>query len=88
MKSITKLLLVGAIAVLAIAVTAVPSDAAKKKKMAAAAAPAPCAVGTICKGACDANQACQVNVCAADGKWTPAFLTPVCFGPACPAACQ
>ena len=87
MKSISKILLVGAIAVMAIAVTAVPSDAAKKKKMAEAAAPAPCVVGTICKGTCDANQACAVNVCAADGKSYPAFLTPVCFGAACPAAC-
>ena len=76
MKSFAKILLVGAVAVTAIALSAAPSEAAKKKKMSASCTPT-----TLCsaKG--------KVQVCGGDGKWYQALITPVCFEPGCPAKC-
>ena len=79
MKSLAKVLLVGAVAVMAIAVSVAPSEAAKKKKM---MGPKPGSyVGQLCstKG--------KVMIWGPDMKWSPAMLTPVCASPMCPAAC-
>jgi len=81
MKCIAKLLLVGAVAVTAIALTAVPSEAAKKKKAAG-----PCTPGMTCTATCSGGS-CPVNACGGDGKWYRAVFTPVCIPPACPAKC-
>jgi hypothetical protein len=77
MKSISKLMLAGAFAVAAIAVSAAPSEAAKRAK-----APKACTPGTSCTMA-------KTNVmhhCFGDGKWVAALL-PACQGAGCPPAC-
>jgi hypothetical protein len=89
MKSIAKLLLVGAVAVTAIAISAAPSEAAKKKKMrhrAAASHSMTCKEAGLCSANC-AGATCAVNVCGADGKWYPAVLTPFCLQGQCPPKC-
>jgi hypothetical protein len=80
MKSIAKILLVGAVAMTAIAFTAAPSEAAKRK------AAGPCVPGITCTATCKGGS-CPVNVCGGDGKWYRAVFTPVCVQPACPAKC-
>ena len=82
MKSLSKFLLVGAVAVMAIAISAAPSEAAKhSKKM---AAPKPCPMpGALCT-----MPNTHVMACAGDGKWYQAIFTPICVGPICPPACQ
>ena len=80
MKTISKLLLVGAVAVVAIAVSAAPSEAKKKAaKMAACTPMMTCS--TACKGG-----ACSVMACGVDGKRYPA-IPPVCTQPFCPPGC-
>jgi photosystem II stability/assembly factor-like uncharacterized protein len=79
MKSMTKVLLVGAVAVMAIAVSAAPSEAAKRKHMKAPAK------GTYIGQVCSAGG--KVMVWGADMKWSPAVFTPVCASPFCPPAC-
>jgi hypothetical protein len=86
MKSFAKLLLVGAVAVMAVAISVAPSEAAKKKK---AKGPAPGTyVGELCSTACNKSNVCNVMIWAADSKWYQAAFTPVCFQPGCPAACK
>jgi len=85
MKSVSKLLLASAVAMMAIAISVAPSEAAKKKKK--AAKPEACAVGMLCSTACTSG-ICRVNVCGADRKWYQALFTPVCFTPGCPPACK
>ena len=85
MKSIAKFLLVGAVAVMAIAVSVAPSEAAKKKRM---KGPAPGTfVGQLCSTACNASNVCKVMVWSLDHQWRQGALTPVCFQPGCPKAC-
>lgn len=81
MKSIAKVLLVGAIAVMAISISAVPSEAKKKAKKVAACTPM-----MTCSTACSGGM-CHVKACAPDGKWVDAVLTPVCWQPFCPSSC-
>jgi hypothetical protein len=78
MKSIAKILLIGAVTVMAIAVSAAPSEAAKKKRTKAPAK------GTYVGQVCSTGG--KVMVWAHDGKWYPA-IAPVCAAPFCPAAC-
>ena len=77
MKTITKFLLVSAVAVTAIAISAVPSEAKKKKKAAAG-----CQPGVLCT-----MPTTHVMVCGLDGKRYQALFTPVCVGAVCPAKC-
>ena len=79
MKTITKFLLVSAVAVAAIAISAAPSEAAKKKAKVAA----PCQPGVLCT-----MPATNVMVCGLDGKWYQALFTPICVGAVCPAKCS
>lgn len=81
MKSLSKLLLVGAVAVMAVAISVAPSEAAKKK-MKKMAAPPPCQPGLLCT-----TPTTNVMVCGLDGKWYQALFTPVCVGPVCPPKC-
>jgi hypothetical protein len=83
MKSLAKILLVGAIAVMAIALTAVPSEAAKKKK---AAKMMGCGDGGMCSTQCEGS-GCMVNICGADKQWHTAILTPFCLKGQCPPPC-
>ena len=78
MKSFVKILLVGVVAVMAIAVSVAPSQA-KMKKMKHPAA------GTYVGQLCSAGG--KVMIWGPDMKWSPALLTPVCTAPFCPAAC-
>ncbi len=77
MKSIAKILFVGACAVAAVSLTTVSSEAAKKKGKAAAA----CTPTMLC------SASGKVMVCGGDGKWYQALVTPVCVEPLCPAKC-
>jgi hypothetical protein len=79
MKSVSKLLLMGAVAVMAIAVSAVPSEA-KGKKMKKGPAP-----GTYFLQACSVGT--NVMVWSWDKKWVPG-IPPVCAAPFCPPACK
>ena len=80
MKSLAKVLLVGAVAVMAIAVSVAPSEAAKKKKRMMGPKPGTY-VGQLC------STGGKVMIWGPDMKWSPALLTPVCASPMCPAAC-
>ena len=80
MKSIAKLLLVGAVAVTAIALTAAPSEAARKRVAST------CMPTTLCAGGCSGSS-CRVNICGGDGRWYQARITPVCLQPICPLKC-
>ena len=85
MKSFAKVLLVGAVAVMAIAISAAPSEAAKKKRM---KGPAPGTyVGQVCSTKCNTANACSVMAWTSDKRWISAVITPVCVKPFCPAAC-
>jgi len=78
MKTIAKILLVGAVAMTAFAITAVPSQAKK-------AAAAPCVPGLVCTAKCKGDS-CKVMACNYEGKWTAALFTPTCISPVCPLA--
>jgi hypothetical protein len=80
MKSLSKLLLVGAVAVMAVAISAAPSEAAKRGKR-MKAEPAKCMPGLTC------SMGSKVMACGGDGKWYPAVWTPVCLQPFCPPKC-
>ena len=81
MKSFSKILLLTAVAVMAIAVSAAPSEAAKKKAPKAVSA---CAnVGAWCTmGGSNVQHYCGVNL-----KWTPLVL-PACTWAGCPPPCN
>ena len=79
MKSLSKILLVCAVAVSAIALSGASAEAAKKKGKA-------CTPGALCTAACVGAQ-CSVNVCGGDGKLYRAMFTPFCWTPGCPAKC-
>lgn len=80
MKLTTKFLVAGAVAAVAIAMSAAPSDAARKR---AAAAPKSCIGGPAwCSSNCGSGW-CSVSFCGVDGNWYPALLTPVCPQGAC-----
>lgn len=72
MKSFSQFLLVSAVAVVAIAVSAAPSEA--KKKM---AKPSACTAGASCVSKAGVRQFCDGS-----GKWV-AVLAPACTGAAC-----
>ena len=79
MTSLAKILLTGAVAVTAIAISSAPSEAAKRK------AAAPCIPGPMCSsGKGNVN---NVNFCGIDGKLYKAQVTPTCVQPWCPPKC-
>jgi hypothetical protein len=81
MTSISKILLTGAVAVTAIAISAAPSEAAKRKAKVTA-----CVPSTLCSSG-KASGANNVNVCGVDSKWYRAQVTPTCVQPWCPPKC-
>jgi hypothetical protein len=78
MKSIAKVLLVGAVAMTAMSFSA-PSFAAKKAASA-------CVPGWTCTARCKGG-VCNVNACNYEGKWSKAVFTPACSEPFCPPKC-
>jgi len=86
MKSFAKFLLVGAVAVMAIAVSVAPSEAAKKGKKMKGPAPGTY-VGQVCSTKCNTANACSVMAWTSDKRWISAVITPACVKPFCPAAC-
>ena len=72
MKSFSRMLLLGAVAVVAIAVSAAPSEAKKKAAKATA-----CTPGAACVSKAGVRQFCDGS-----GKWV-AMLAPACTGAAC-----
>jgi hypothetical protein len=86
MKSFAKILLIGAVAVAAIAISAAPSEAAKKKKARTAAMSDSCNDAALCSANCG-PAGCQVNFCGFDKKWHLSLLTPVCVIGNCPPKC-
>ena len=77
LKTISKFVLVAAVAATAVSFST-PSYAAKKKK---AAAPAACVPWSYTKSECHGT-VCHMNRCGLDGKWYPSLL--MCWQPACP----
>jgi hypothetical protein len=86
MKSIARILLVGAVAVMAIAVSAAPSEAAKKKRMKGMAPGT--YQGQLCTKASTAAGVGAVMIWGYDNKWYQAAVTPGCVQPWCPVACS
>ena len=81
MKFASTRLLVGVAAIIIVAITAMPSEAAKKKVTAAKCDPvAGCAAN--CKGS-----SCELRRCEADGKSYTNLVSPVCLLPNCPSKC-
>lgn len=80
MTSIGKLLMCGAVAAMAIAISSAPSEAAKRRAAASCMGPGGCSHS--CKGG-----TCQLNACGFDGKWHQAVLPPACVTPFCPKKC-
>jgi len=78
LKTISKFVLVAAVAATAVSF-ATPSFAAKKK--AKAAAPAACVAPKYTMGACT-NGLCSMTRCGLDGKWYPSLM--MCWEPFCP----
>jgi hypothetical protein len=85
MTTISKCLMMGAVAVMAIAVSAVPSEAKKRHHMKKISA---CIPGSACTGLPNPDQQGRgtVYMCGGDGKWV-AHLSPGCSGPGCPPPC-
>lgn len=86
MTSITKILMLGAVAALTVAFTAAPSEAAKRKRAPASTPVAACTGPNLCSFDCVGN-GCKVNFCAPDGKWYWSMVTPYCLTGACPQSC-
>jgi hypothetical protein len=82
MMSFSKILLTGAVAVAAIAISSAPSEAARKKAKAAK----PCLPGPMCSSG-KATGVNNVNFCGVDGKLYKAQVTPTCVQPFCPPKC-
>lgn len=75
LKTISKFVLVAAVAATAVSFST-PSFAAKKK-----AAPTTCVAPKYTTGAC-AGGLCKMNRCGLDGKWYPSLI--MCVEPFCP----
>ena len=85
MKFTAKALLVGAVAVMAIAVSAAPSEAAKKKRMKAQAPGT--FYGQLCTRPSVTAGVGAVMIWGYGNKWYQAAFTPGCVQPWCPVAC-
>jgi hypothetical protein len=79
LKTISKFVLVAAVAAIAMSFST-PTFAAKKKKM--AAAPATCVAWQYKTAQCNNLGWCSMQRCGLDGKWYPSLMA--CWQPACP----
>ena len=78
LKTISKFVLVAAVAATAVSFST-PSYAAKKKK---AAAPATCTAWQYKTATCNNLGWCTMQRCGLDGKWYPSLMA--CWQPSCP----
>lgn len=79
LKTISKFVLVAAVAATAVSFST-PSYAAKKKKV--AAAPATCTAWQYKTAQCNNLGWCSMQRCGLDGKWYPSLMA--CWQPSCP----
>lgn len=86
MKSIAKVVTFAAVAAMAMAISATPSEAAKKKRAPMSSPAAACTAPNLCSFDCVGN-GCKVNFCAPDGKWYWSMVTPYCLTGFCPQPC-
>jgi hypothetical protein len=86
MSSIARIFLAGAIAVTVIAVSAAPSEAAKKKRMRGMAPGVQ--YGQLCTRPSVTPNVGAVMIWGYGNKWYQAAVTPTCLQPFCPAACR
>ena len=85
MKFTAKALLVGAVVVMAIAVSAAPSEAAKKKRAKGMASGT--YYGQLCTTPSVKAGFGAIMIWGYDNKWYQAAVTPACLQPWCPVAC-
>jgi hypothetical protein len=85
MKSMTKIPLIGIAAAMAIAVSAAPSEAAKKKRVRAMAPGT--YYGQLCTTPSVTTNVGSVMIWGYGNKWYQAAVTPACVQPWCPVAC-
>jgi hypothetical protein len=85
MKSIAKTLTVGAFSVIAIAVSAAPSEAAKKHHRGMAGGTY---FGQLCTTPSVKAGFGAVMIWGYDKRWYQAAVTPSCLQPFCPVACS
>jgi hypothetical protein len=83
MNSVIKMLSVGAFAIIAVAVSGAPSEAAKKKRGMAAGT----YFGQLCTTPSVKAGFGAVMIWGYDSKWYQAAVTPSCLQPFCPVAC-
>jgi hypothetical protein len=83
MKSMANILSVGALSLIAIAVSVAPSEAAKKKRGMAAGT----YFGQLCTTPSVKAGFGAVMIWGYDSKWYQAAVTPSCLQPFCPVAC-
>jgi hypothetical protein len=86
MSSIARIFLAGAIAVTVIAVSAAPSEAAKKKRV--RGLPPGTHYGQLCTTPSVTRDVNAVMIWGYGNKWYQAAVTPTCVQPFCPAACR
>lgn len=84
MKLFANFVLAASVAVVAIAVSAAPSEAAKKKKGMAPGVHR----GQLCTVPGKAPNTGTVMSWGWDNKWYPTALTSTCYQPFCPIACK
>jgi hypothetical protein len=85
MKFTAKALLVGAVAVMAIAISAAPSEAAKKKRAKGMASGT--YYGQLCTTPSVTAGVGSIMIWGYGNKWYQAAVTPACVQPWCPVAC-
>jgi hypothetical protein len=85
MRSIARVLLVGAVAVTAIAISAAPSEAAKKKQAKMASGTY---YGQLCTTPSVTAGVGSIMIWGYDNKWYQAAVTPACVQPWCPVVCM
>ena len=83
MRITTKLLLAGIVTVAAIAISAAPSEAAKRKSASAKCTPQV----TDCSVCKPKSNSCELKTCGSDGKLYDNLIARICIQPNCPKAC-
>jgi hypothetical protein len=86
MKSTARALLVGVVAVMAVAVSVAPSEAAKKKRTKGMAPGT--YFGQLCTTPSVTAGVGAIMIWGYDNKWYQAAVTPSCLQPWCPVACM
>ena len=85
MKFLARFLLVGSVAVMAIAISAAPSEAAKKKRAKHMSSGG--YYGQLCTTPSVTAGVGAIMIWGYGNKWYQAAVTPACVQPWCPVAC-